>query len=91
MGDAGAEVVEWILSGTATNDAPAAEMRRGGNAQAEELVMIRQDDGMEAGSDSTEWPDAVEESHAASPEVMTLVSWEFLNKLRTESGRNAGC
>ena len=66
-----AEVVEWILSGTATNDAPSAEMRRDGNAQAEELVsnqgMIRQDDGAEAGSDSTEWPGAAEESHAALP------------------------
>ena len=84
-----AEVVEWILSGTATNDAPSAEMCRDGNAQAEELVsspgMIRQDDGTEAGSDSTEEP------HAALPEVMTPVAWEFLNKLRTESGRNAGC
>ena len=90
-----AEVVEWILSGTATNDAPSAEVRRDGNAQAEELVssqgMIRQDDGTEAGSDSTEWPDAAEESHAALPEVMTLVAWEFLSKLRIESGRNAGC
>ena len=90
-----AEVVEWILSGTATNDAPSAEVRRDGNAQAEELVssqgMIRQDDGTEAGSDSTEWPDAAEESHAALPEVMTPVAWEFLNKLRIESGRNAGC
>ena len=90
-----AEVVEWILLGTATNDAPSAEMRRDGNAQAEELVssqgMIRQDDGTEAGSDSTEWPDAAEESHAALPEVVTPVAWEFLNKLRTESGRNAGC
>ena len=90
-----AEVVEWILSGTATNDAPSAEVRRDGSAQAEELVssqgMFRQDDGTEAGSDSTEWPDAAEESHAALPEVMTPVAWEFLNKLRTESGRNAGC
>ena len=90
-----AEVVEWILSGTATNDAPSAEVRRDGNAQAEELVssqgMIRQDDGTEAGSDSTEWPDAAEESHAALPEVMTPVAWEFLSKLRIESGRNAGC
>ena len=42
-------------------------------------------------SDSTEWPDAAEESHAALPEVMTLVAWEFLSKLRIESGRNAGC
>ena len=33
-----AEVVEWILSGTAANDASSAEMRRDGNAQAEELV-----------------------------------------------------
>ena len=88
-----AEVVEWILSGTAANDAPLAEMRRDGNAQAEELVpgqgMIRQDDGTEAGSDSMEWPDAAEESHAALPEVMTPTAWDFLNKLRTESGRNA--
>ena len=80
-----AEVVEWILSGTATNDSPSAEMRRDSNAQAEELVssqgMIRQDDGTEAGSDSTEWPDAAEESHAALPEVMTPVAWELLNKL----------
>ena len=80
-----AEVVEWILTGTAANDASSAEVRRDGNAQAEELVssqgMIRQDDGTEAGSDS----------HAALSEVMTLVAWEFLNKLRTESGRNAGC
>ena len=87
--------MEWILSGTATNDAPSAEVRRDGNAQAEELVssqgMIRQVDGTEAGSDSTEWPDATEESHAALPEVMTLVAWEFLGKLRIESGRNAGC
>ena len=90
-----AEVVEWILSGTAANDAPFAEVRHDGNVQAEELVssqcMVRQDDGTEAGSDSTEWPDAAEESHAALPEVMTLVAWEFLNKLRIESGRNAGC
>ena len=89
-----AEVVEWILSGTAANDAPSADVRRDGNAQAEELVssqgMIRQDDGTEAGSDSTEWPDAAEESHAALPEVMTPVAWEFLNKLRTESGKHAG-
>ena len=66
-----AEVVERILSGIATNDAPSAEMCRDGNAQAEELVssqgMIRQDDGMEAGSDSTEWPGAAEESHEALP------------------------
>ena len=72
-----AEVVEWILSGTTANDAPSAEVRRDGNAQAEELVpgqgMIRQDDGTEAGSDSTEWPDAAEESHAALPEVITPV------------------
>ena len=44
-------------------------MRRDGNAQAEELVpgqgMICQDDGTEAGSESTEWLDAAEESHAA--------------------------
>ena len=90
-----AEVVEWILSGTATNDAPSAEVRRDGSAHAEELVssqgMIRHDDGTDAGSDSTEWPDAAEESHAALPEVMTRVAWEFLNKLRIESGRNAGC
>ena len=70
-------------------------LRRDGNAQAEELVssqgMIRQDDGTQAGSDSTEWPDAPEESHAALPEVMTPVAWEFLSKLRIESGRNAGC
>ena len=48
-----AEVAEWILSGTATNDAPSAEVCCDGNAQAEELVlsqgMIRQDDGTEAG------------------------------------------
>ena len=90
-----AEVVEWILSGTATNDAPSAEVRRDGSAQADELVsshcVIRQDDGTEAGSDSTEWPDAAEESHAALLEVMTPLAWEFLNKLRIESGRNAGC
>ena len=69
-------------------DAPSTEVRRDGNAQAEVLVssqgMIRQDDGTEAGSDSTEWPDAAEESHAALPEVMTPVAWEFLNKLRSE-------
>ena len=91
----GGEVVEWIQSGTAANDAPLSEMRRDGNAQAEELVlgqcMIRKDDGTEAGSDSTEWPDAAEESHPTLPEVMTPVAWEFLNKLRAESGRNAGC
>ena len=90
-----AGLVEWILSGTATNDAPSAEMRRDGNAQAEELVsgqgMIRHDDRTEAGSESTEWPDAAEESHAALREVMTPAAWEFLNQLRTESGRNAGC
>ena len=90
-----AEVVEWILSGTATNDVPSAEVRHVGNVQTEELVssqcMIRQDDGTEAGSDSTEWPDAAEDSHATLPEVMPPVAWEFLNKLRTESGRNAGC
>ena len=90
-----AEVVEWILSGTPTNDAPSAEVRHDGNVQTEELVssqgMIRKDDGTEAGSDSTEWPDAAEESHATLPEVMAPVAWEFLNKLRTESGRNAGC
>ena len=44
-------------------------MRRDGSAQAEELVpgqgVIRQDDESEAGSESTEWPDAGEESHAA--------------------------
>ena len=48
-----------------------AEVRRDGSAQADELVssqgMIRQDDGMEAGSDSTEWPDAAEDSHEALP------------------------
>ena len=70
-------------------------MRRDGNAQAEELGsgqgMIRQGGGTEAGSDSTEWPDAAEESHAALPKVMTPLAWEFLNKLRSESGRNAGC
>ena len=70
-------------------------MRRDGNAQAEELVpgqgMIRQDDGTEAASESTEWPDAAEESHAALREVMTPAAWEFLNNLRTESGRSAGC
>ena len=42
--------------------------------------MIRQDDGTEAGSESTEWPDAAEESHAALLEVMTPAAWEFLNK-----------
>ena len=72
-----AEVVEWILSGTAANDAPSTEERRDGIAQAEVLVssqnMIRQDDGTEAGSDSTERPDAAEESRAALPEVMTPV------------------
>ena len=66
---------EWILSGTATNDAPSADVRRDGNAQAEELVssqgMFRQDDGTEAGSDSTEWPGAAEESYTALPEVKT--------------------
>ena len=40
--------------------------------------MTRQDDETEAGSESTEWPDAAEESHAALPEVMTPVAWEFL-------------
>ena len=48
-----AEVVEWILSGTAVNDAPSAEVRRDGSAQADELVssqcMVRYDDGTEAG------------------------------------------
>ena len=90
-----AEVVEWILSGTAAKDAPFAEVRHDGNVQTGELVssqcMVRQDDGTEAGSESTEWPDAAEESHAALPEVMTRVAWEFLNKLRIESGSNAGC
>ena len=42
-----AEVVEWILSGTAANDAPSTEVRRDGSAQADELVssqgMIRQE------------------------------------------------
>ena len=38
-----------------------------------------------------EWPDAAKESHTELPEVMTPVAWEFLNKLRIESGRNAGC
>ena len=33
-----AEEVGWILTGTAANDASLAEMRREGNAQAEELV-----------------------------------------------------
>ena len=33
-----AEVVEWILSGTIANDAPSAEVRRDGSAQADELV-----------------------------------------------------
>ena len=60
-----AEVVDRILTGTAPNDASFAEMCRDGNAQAEELVpgqgMIRQDDGTEAGSESTEWPDAAED------------------------------
>ena len=90
-----AEVVEWILSGTIANDASSAEVRRDGSAQADELVssqgVFRQDDGTEAGSDSTELPDAAEELHATLPEVMTPVAWEFLNKLRIESGRNAGC
>ena len=70
-------------------------MRCDGSAQAEELVpgqgMIRQDDGMEAGSESTKWPDAVEESHAALREVMTPAAWEFLDKLRSESGMSAPC
>ena len=83
-----AEVVEWIWSATAANDFPLSEVRRDGNAQAEELVagqgMIRQEDGTEAGS-------AAEESHSALLEVMTPVAWEFLNKLRTEYGRNVGC
>ena len=52
---------------------------------------VRQDDATESGSDSTEWPDAAEESHAALLEVMTPVAWEFLNKVRNESGWNAGC
>ena len=73
-----AEVVEWILSGTATNDAPSAEVRRQGSAQADELVssqgMIRYDDGTEAGSDSMERLDAAEESHAELLEVMTPVA-----------------
>ena len=90
-----AEVVEWILSGTAASDAPSAEVRRDGSAQADELVssqgVFRQDDGTEAGSDSTEWPDAAEELHATLPEVMTPVAWEFLGKLRIESSRSAGC
>ena len=89
-----AEVVEWILTGIAANDASLTEMCRDGSAQAEELVpgqgMIRQDE-TEAGSESTEWPDAAEESHAALREVTTPAAWEFLNKLRTESGRDAGC
>ena len=59
-----AEVVDWILTGTAANDVSSAEMCRDGNAQAKELIpghfMIRQDDGTEAGSESTEWPDAAE-------------------------------
>ena len=33
-----AEVVEWVLSGTAANDAPSTEVRRDGNAEAEVLV-----------------------------------------------------
>ena len=70
-------------------------MGRDGNAQAEDLVpgqgMILQDDGTEAGSELTEWPDAAEESHTALREVMTAVAWEFLDKLRTEFGRSAGC
>ena len=33
-----AEVVEWILAGTATNDAPSAEVRHDGNVQTEDLV-----------------------------------------------------
>ena len=53
--------------------------------------MVRQDDGTEAGSELTEWSDAAEESHAALGEVMTSAAWEFLNKLRIESGRSAGC
>ena len=73
----------------------SAEVRRDGSAQADELVssqgVFRQDDGTEAESDSTEWPDAAEESHATLPEVMTPVAWEFLNKLRIESSRSAGC
>ena len=67
-------------------------MCRDGNAQAVPgQGMIRQYDGTEAGSDSTERPDAAEESHAALREVMTPAAWEFLDKLRIESGRNAGC
>ena len=70
-------------------------MGRDGNAQAEEVVpvqgMIPQDDGTEAGSELTEWPDAAEESHTALREVMTLAAWEFLDKLRTEFCRSAGC
>ena len=62
--------------------------------QAEELVpgqgVIRQDE-TEAGSESTEWPDAAEESHAALRDVMPPAAWEFLVKLRAESGRSAGC
>ena len=53
-----AEVVEWILSGTAANESPLSETRRDGNVQAEELVpgqgMIRQEDGTEAVSNSME-------------------------------------
>ena len=105
-----AEVVDWILTGTAANDASSAEMCRDGNAQAEELVlgqgMICQpvarmgrhrrwgdisDDETEAGSESTEWPDAAEESLAALRDVMPPAARELLEKLRAESGRSAGC
>ena len=74
-----AEVVEWILSATAANDSPLSEMRRDGNAQAEELVpgqgiIGRRNCQMQLKS-----------------RVMAPAAWEFLNKLRTEYGRNAGC
>ena len=76
--------MDWILTGAAANDASLAEMCRDGDAQAGEMVpgqgMIRQDDGTEAGPESTEWPDAAEESHAALREVVTPAAWEFLGQ-----------
>ena len=89
-----AEVVDWILTGIAANDASSAEMRRDGSAQAEELVpgqgVIRQDDETQAGSESTEWLDAAEESHAALRDVMPPCGMGVPG-VRAESGRSAGC
>ena len=91
-----AEVVERILSGTAANDSPLSEMRRGGNAQKEELVSRPGHDppgGMEQKLERVRRNGQMQlkSRHAALPEVMTPVAWEFLKKLRTEYGTNAGC